>query len=89
MILKEVVTQPTEEPVSIDEAKEHLPRVDIADEDAYIASLITGARFAAEQIARRAFVYAHAGFLVDWLALRKLYRNTATAGERGQCELCG
>lgn len=50
-----VVVQPTEEPVSLDEAKLHL-RVDGSEEDDYIAGRITAARIACELEARRAFV---------------------------------
>lgn len=50
-----VAVQPTEEPVSLDEAKLHL-RVDGTAEDDYIAGLISAARIACEIEARRAFV---------------------------------
>lgn len=42
-----VVTAPTREPVSLDEARQHL-RVDTHEDDAYIASLVTAAREACE-----------------------------------------
>lgn len=54
MIFK-LVTQPVAEPVSLAEAKTHL-RVDVADDDTYIGTLISGARLACEQVSRRAFV---------------------------------
>lgn len=54
MILR-VITQPRAEPITVDEAKKHL-RVDIDDDDDYIASLITVARTVCELEARRAFV---------------------------------
>lgn len=50
-----VVVPPTEEPVSLDEAKLHL-RVDGTEEDDYIAGRIAAAREACELEARRAFV---------------------------------
>ena len=50
-----VAVQPTEEPLSLDEAKLHL-RVDGTAEDDYIAGLIKAAREACEIEARRAFV---------------------------------
>ena len=42
-----IVTQPSVEPVTLPEAKQHL-RVDVADDDALIAALIQGAREACE-----------------------------------------
>lgn len=50
-----VVVPPTDEPVSLDEAKLHL-RVDGTEEDDYIAGRIAAAREACELEARRAFV---------------------------------
>jgi len=49
------VTGPVDEPLSLEEMKEHL-RVDAADEDALIADYITAARAAAEAYTGRAFV---------------------------------
>jgi uncharacterized phiE125 gp8 family phage protein len=51
----ELTTPPATEPVTLDEAKAHL-RVDIADDDALITSLITAARARAEWHTGRAFV---------------------------------
>lgn len=48
-------TQPTTEPVSLDEAKLHL-RVDSTDEDVLIQSYIKAARIYAEKFQNRAFV---------------------------------
>lgn len=48
---------PAVEPVSIDEAKAHA-RVDIGDDDAYIATLITAARVHAENVTRRQLITA-------------------------------
>ena len=50
-----VMQPPALEPVSLDEAKAHL-RVTSADEDAYIASLITAAREWCEGFQQRAYV---------------------------------
>lgn len=50
-----LITDPAEEPVSLTEAKAHL-RVDIDDDDTFIASLITAAREYVEGAAHRAFV---------------------------------
>jgi uncharacterized phiE125 gp8 family phage protein len=50
-----VYAQPTEEPVSLEEAKAHL-RVDGSEEDALIARLIRMARESCEMKARRAFI---------------------------------
>lgn len=50
-----LVTAPTVEPVTLDEAKRHL-RVDASDEDALIAGLIVTARTRLEEHCERAFV---------------------------------
>ncbi len=46
---------PTEEPVTLVQAKAHL-RVEVADDDALITNLISAARVHAENVCRRAFV---------------------------------
>lgn len=50
-----LITPPATEPVTVAEAKLHL-RIDHADEDAWIAARITGAREACEHILQRALV---------------------------------
>ncbi len=54
MILK-IITPPTDEPVTLDEAKLHC-RVDVDDDDDLIAALIVSAREYGERIAWRAFL---------------------------------
>ncbi len=51
----ELITPPATEPVTLDQAKAHL-KVDTADDDALIASLIAAARASAEWHTGRAFV---------------------------------
>jgi uncharacterized phiE125 gp8 family phage protein len=50
-----LVTAPDDEPVSLQEAKQHC-RVDISEDDALISGYIKSARQQAEQICRRAFM---------------------------------
>lgn len=50
-----VTVQPTTEPIAVSDAKMHL-RVDIADDDIYIASLIKAARQSCEDFCARAFI---------------------------------
>jgi uncharacterized phiE125 gp8 family phage protein len=59
-----LVTGPTDEPVSLGEAKNHL-RVDITDDDAYIESLITVARRSCEYIANKKFITQTWNLLLD------------------------
>jgi uncharacterized phiE125 gp8 family phage protein len=51
----ELKTAPTHEPITLEEAKDHL-RVDGTDDDALISDLITAARKRAEKFQRRAFI---------------------------------
>lgn len=51
----EVITHPTEEPVTLAEAKQHA-RVDAVEDDALITGYVTAARTWAEGFTRRAFV---------------------------------
>lgn len=50
-----VTTQPSEEPITVEDAKLHL-RIDHNDEDTEIEALIVAARIHCEDITRRAFV---------------------------------
>ena len=59
-----LTTGPVIEPVSLDEAKLHL-RVDHADEDVLIASLITAARVHLESLLGLAFVTQHWNLVLD------------------------
>lgn len=54
MLNVQLVTPPAAEPVTLDQAKQHL-RVDADDDDALITGLITAAREYAEKVTRRAF----------------------------------
>jgi uncharacterized phiE125 gp8 family phage protein len=60
----QLVTQPSEEPVSLIEAKLHL-RVDFDEDDTLIASLISAARQAAETLTGRQFVNARWKLVLD------------------------
>lgn len=51
------LSQPAVEPISLDDAKDHL-RVDISDDDDLISALITAARERVENFCNRAFVSA-------------------------------
>jgi uncharacterized phiE125 gp8 family phage protein len=59
-----LVTPPAEEPVSLDEMKQHL-RVDIMEDDLLIESLITTAREYVEMFTRRQLVTAEWGLTLD------------------------
>ncbi|MDE0724646.1 MAG: head-tail connector protein [Alphaproteobacteria bacterium] len=50
-----VITEPAIEPLTLDEAKDHL-RVDLSDDDAVILSYIKAARKAAENYTERSFI---------------------------------
>ena len=60
----QLVTPPSEEPVSLIEAKLHL-RVDFDEDDTLIASLISAARQAAETLTGRQFVNARWKLVLD------------------------
>ena len=60
----QLVTPPSEEPVSLIEAKLHL-RVDFDEDDTLIASLISAARQAAETLTGRQFVTARWKLVLD------------------------
>lgn len=59
-----LITAPTEEPVSLIEAKAHL-RVDIGDDDALISAMNVAARQEAEAACRRAFVTQQWKLMLD------------------------
>jgi uncharacterized phiE125 gp8 family phage protein len=50
-----LITAPTDEPITLDEAKEHC-RVDVDDDDNYITSLIAAARRITESMTDRALI---------------------------------
>ena len=60
----QLVTPPTEEPVSLQEAKLHL-RVDLDEDDALILALISSARQASETITARQFITARWRLVLD------------------------
>jgi hypothetical protein len=59
-----VVTPPAEEPISLEQAKAHL-RVEIADDDALIAALVTAARLHCEKELRQALVTTGFRYTLD------------------------
>lgn len=59
-----IVTEPADEPITLEEAKAHL-RVDFDDDDAYILALITVAREIAEQRTNRALVTQTWDYVLD------------------------
>ncbi len=59
-----IVTQPTEEPVTVDEVKAHL-RIDGTDDDAMLAAMITAAREEAEHRLERACARQTVQLLLD------------------------
>ena len=59
-----LITAPTQEPVTLGEAKDHL-RVDNADDDALISALILAARQWAEEYTGRQFVTATWDWMMD------------------------
>ncbi len=60
----QILQEPAVEPLSLQEAKLHL-RVDIPDDDALIAALITSVRQYAETITRRAFIQQTWEYVID------------------------
>ncbi len=60
----QLVTAPTEEPVTLDEAKLHL-RVDFSEDDLLITALIAAARQAAETLTGRQLVTARWKYILD------------------------
>lgn len=54
--LYQLVTAPASEPVTLAEAKTHLRRDDITDDDTYITNLIKAARRQAEKYSNRVFI---------------------------------
>lgn len=59
-----IVTEPIEDPVTLQEAKDHL-RVDISADDGVIRSLIQAARETAETITRRALITQTWNYILD------------------------
>jgi len=61
-----LITEPAEEPLTVDEAKEHL-RVDISDEDTLIGAYLTAARIHYEQAIWRPLITQTLGYrLHQW-----------------------
>ena len=60
----QLVTAPASEPVTLAEAKAHL-RVEVTDDDALIASLITAARLAAESLLERSLITTRWRLVLD------------------------
>ena len=60
----QILQEPAVEPLTLQEAKLHL-RVDIPDDDALIAALITSVRQYAETITRRAFIQQTWAYVID------------------------
>jgi len=60
-----LVTDITEEPVSLDETKAHL-RLDISDDDAYVADCITAARIWVEGQTKRAIMPQTWDYFIDY-----------------------
>lgn len=61
----DVTTEPAQEPVSLDELKDHM-RVDVADDDALIDALILAARLRAETFLQRALITQTITLSLDW-----------------------
>jgi len=59
-----LVTEPAEEPISLEEAKAHL-RVDFTDDDAYISALIVATRMIAEERTYRALITQTWDYILD------------------------
>lgn len=72
-----ILTQPTEEPVTLSEAKAHL-RVEIPDDDAMITRMISDARVQAETICRRALCTQAIKLVLDEFPRPNMSMGSAT-----------
>lgn len=72
-----LITAPTEEPVSLADAKAHL-RVDISDDDALIGAMISAARQEAEAACRRALVTQQWKLMLDRFPAPNMNVSSAT-----------
>ncbi len=71
-------TEPTDEPITLDEAKAHLRVVDLEDDNAYITTLIAVARRAVEDMTGRTLIdTVFTQSVRDWHACIELLRGNA------------